>query len=128
MGHGYPGKRGLEIGALYGFIDEHLEVRVIAAHWGGGLPFYALMPEVKVALDHVWFDTAASSPLYDDSIYRMVAGLIGTSHVLFGSDYPLLSPKRQIQIVASTDLPDGDKAAILGGNAAALFRLNDVQK
>ena len=38
---------------------------IIAAHWGGGLPFYALMPEVRDALQNVWFDTAAGHLLYD---------------------------------------------------------------
>jgi predicted TIM-barrel fold metal-dependent hydrolase len=123
VGHSYAGKGGQSLGGLYGFIDEHPEVRIIAAHWGGGLPFYALMPEVKVALEHVWFDTAAGSLLYDREIYRVVAGLIGSGHLLFGSDYPLLSPGGQLELIASAGLSEVERARILGDNAAALFHL-----
>jgi len=122
VGHRYAGKEGQSLGALYAFIDEHPQVRLIAAHWGGGLPFYALMPEVKVALDHVWFDTAAGSLLYDGPIYRMVADLVGAQRILFGSDYPLLSPRGQIAAIEAADLSDAERAGILGDNAAALFR------
>src|SRR5947199_68154 len=47
VGHVYPGKRGGEPGSLYRFIAANPDVRIICAHWGGGLPFYALMPEVR---------------------------------------------------------------------------------
>ena len=92
VGHRYPGKDGQGLRGLYDFISEHEDVRVIAAHWGGGLPFYAHMPEVRLALVNVWFDTAATTLLYEPSVFRAVADLIGADKILFGSDYPLLSP------------------------------------
>jgi len=122
VGHQYAGKEGLGLGPLYAFIDEHPQVRLIAAHWGGGLPFYALMPEVKVALDHVWFDTAAGTLLYEGAIFRLVADLVGAQRILFGSDYPLLSPRGQIAAIEAAELSAAERAGILGDNAAALFR------
>jgi predicted TIM-barrel fold metal-dependent hydrolase len=124
VGHRYAGKEGLGLGPLYGFIDDHPQVRIIAAHWGGGLPFYSLMPEVRVALENVWFDTAAGTLLYDGRIFRLVADLVGVEHILFGSDYPLLSQAGQIAAVRVAELTDSERAGVLGGNAATLLSLD----
>jgi predicted TIM-barrel fold metal-dependent hydrolase len=123
VGHRYGGKQGLSLGPLYAFITEHEDVRVVAAHWGGGLPLYALMPEVKDALANVWFDTAATTLLYDPAIFRVVSDLIGASRILFGSDFPLLAPAGQIDAVRRAELNPLELDAILGGNAAAIFGL-----
>ena len=47
VGHSYPGKGTVTPDRLMRFIEAFPGQPVIAAHWGGGLPFYALMPEVK---------------------------------------------------------------------------------
>jgi predicted TIM-barrel fold metal-dependent hydrolase len=123
VGHPYAGKQGMGIGSLYEFIVEHPRVHVIAAHWGGGLPFYARMPEVKLALHNTAFDTAATSLLYNPEVYADVTRLTGARSILFGSDYPLLSQKRSRERIAASGLPVGDVAAVLGGNAARLLGL-----
>ena len=46
-GHDYPGKGIITPDVLYPFITHYPDVTIVCAHWGGGLPFYALMPEVK---------------------------------------------------------------------------------
>jgi predicted TIM-barrel fold metal-dependent hydrolase len=78
------------------------------------------MPEVRSAIDSVYFDTAAVSLLYArGSVSRLVA-LAGRERVIFGSDFPLLSPARQLRDLQ--DLLDReDAAAVCGGNAALLF-------
>ncbi|MHB8573816.1 MAG: amidohydrolase family protein [Dehalococcoidia bacterium] len=120
-GHLYPGKGGGEIGALYRFVATHPEPRVILAHWGGGLPFYALMPEVRRALVNTWFDTAATTLLYEPSIYRRAIDLVGVERILFGSDFPLLGPRRQMRAVEAAPLDAVERARILGENAGTLL-------
>ena len=44
VGHVYDGKGNISPKALYRFISNFPELKVVCAHWGGGLPFYALMP------------------------------------------------------------------------------------
>jgi predicted TIM-barrel fold metal-dependent hydrolase len=117
VGHPYAGKDGQSLGPLYDFVERNEHVRVIAAHWGGGLPFYALMPEVRVALENVWVDTAATPLLYAPEIYRAVAGIWGSEHILFGSDFPLLRQSSQLAAVRSAPIPAGEAGAILGRNA-----------
>ncbi|MEE8414180.1 MAG: amidohydrolase family protein, partial [Dehalococcoidales bacterium] len=96
---------------------------VVCAHWGGGLPFYALMPEVKKAMSNVFFDTAASPFLYNPQVYRQVIQLVGADKVLFGSDYPLLAQSRLLGEINSLDLPEEIKNLILSGNARKLLSI-----
>jgi uncharacterized protein len=123
VGHTYPGKQGLPLDALYSFARAAAGVTVIAAHWGGGLPFYALMPEVREALDSTWFDTAAGHLLYEPSIYRRVIDLVGAGRILWGSDFPLTSQAKALERVRDAGLSDDELAAITGGNAARLLGL-----
>ena len=122
VGHIYPGKGATRPESLWKFIQAFPGVTIVCAHWGGGLPFYALMPEVADALANVYFDTAASPFLYDASVFPTVASLVGPHRILLGSDYPLLPAHRLIaqtrQSVESAD----DLAAILGGNAERVLK------
>ena len=121
VGHQYPGKRGgIRAEELWRVAVEFPELRMIAAHMGAALSFFLHMPEVRTALSNVWFDTAAFGLLYDDGSVARLVDLAGPERVLFGSDYPLLSPRRQLQRV--TALLPGDVAqAVCGGNAESLF-------
>ena len=123
VGHRYPGKRGLDLSSLYRFVESFPGVTVVAAHWGGGLPFYALMPEVKEALGSTFFDTAAAPLLYDPLIYRRAIDLVGADRILFASDFPLLSQGRCLSHVREAGLQEEEQRLILGENARRLLRL-----
>ncbi len=123
VGHDYPGKGIITPDVLYPFITRHPDVTIVCAHWGGGLPLYALMPEVKKALQNVYFDTAASPFLYQPQIYALVSQLVGADKILFGSDYPLLPQARLLREIKNTVLADEEKNLITGGNARKLLKL-----
>ncbi len=121
VGHQYAGKGDMTPDRLWSLITRFPGLRVIAAHWGGGLPFYALIPEVQQSLASVYYDTAASPFLYRPEVYRRVIDLVGAEHILFGSDFPLMPPARVVNEIRSQALPAGEERLILGGNAARLF-------
>ncbi len=121
VGHVYSGKGEARCEVLYPFLLTVPDVTVILAHWGGGLPFYTLMPEVRKALVNVYYDTAASPYLYSPEIYRRVADLVGAAKILFGSDFPLMSPGRVIREIGASTLTETERALVLGENAARLF-------
>jgi len=121
VGHIYPGKGAVTPDMIYPFITNFPDLTIVCAHWGGGLPFYGLMPEVKKAMENVYFDTAASPFLYSPRIYSEVSRLIGAHRILFGSDYPLLAPGRLLQEIDSADLTEEEKSLILSGNARRLL-------
>lgn len=122
-GHKYPGKGATTPDKVYRLIKNFPENSIICAHWGGGLPFYALMPEVPEVLNNVYFDSAASPFLYRSGVYQTVAGLVGPDKILFGTDYPLIQYPRALGHLADAGLGEGDRAAVLGDNAARLFGL-----
>jgi predicted TIM-barrel fold metal-dependent hydrolase len=121
VGHTYPGKGTVTPEVLYPFITSFPDLPVVCAHWGGGLPFYALMPEVKQAMGNVFFDTAASPFLYTPDVYTRVVQLVGEDKILFGTDYPLLAPSRLLNEISSLNLPEETKRLILSGNAQRLL-------
>jgi predicted TIM-barrel fold metal-dependent hydrolase len=121
VGHDYPGKGGITPDILYPFITSFPDLTIVCAHWGGGLPFYALMPEVKKTMSNVYFDTAASPFLYTPQVYNQVTQLVGADKILFGSDYPLLAQSRLLKEIAALDLSEEAKSLILSGNALRLL-------
>ena len=121
VGHLYPGKGATRPESLWRFILAFPGVTIVCAHWGGGLPFYALMPEVEESLSNVYFDSAASPLLYSASVFPTVTALSGAGRVLLGSDYPLLRARRLIDEARRTVASEGDLTAILGGNAERLL-------
>jgi predicted TIM-barrel fold metal-dependent hydrolase len=125
VGHEYSGKGSINPDILYSFITAFPNLKLVCAHWGGGLPFYALMPEVAKALTNVFFDTAATVFLYKPEIFEQVSQIIGSDKILFGTDYPLMHQNRVITQIQSSQLPEEDKARILGANAQKLLCLDE---
>jgi predicted TIM-barrel fold metal-dependent hydrolase len=125
VGHDYPGKGSITPDILYPFITANPNITIICAHWGGGLPFYGLMPEVKQAMSNVFFDTAASPFLYSPQVYQQVARLVGADRILFGSDYPVLEQSRLLKEIDSSDLSREEREMILSGNACRLLGIKD---
>lgn len=122
VGHTYPGKGRASLDDAVQLATRFPETVLVLAHWGGGLLFYELMPELRRALTNVYYDTAASSYLYDDAIFPLAAGLAGPK-VLFGSDYPLLNPGRLLARARASGLDGEALAGVLGKNAARLLGL-----
>jgi uncharacterized protein len=123
LGHPYPGKGTTRLEQFYEIILAFPRLVVLLAHWGGGLPFYELMPEVAKAMANVFYDTAASPFLYSKKIYAAVSQMVGTEKILFGSDFPLISPHRYFQELKGSGLSIGDQEKILGHNLSRLLGL-----
>ena len=54
----------------------------------------------------------------------MAHSIVGPDRILFGSDDPLIGD--DTSVVDGLAIPSGDKAKILGGNAARIFKLKQV--
>jgi len=122
LGHDYPGKGKVGLREIEVLIRTFQGVDIVLAHLGGGFFFYELMPEIKEICSRVWYDTAAAPFLYDRKIYRIAFQVVG-ERLLFGSDYPLLSPSRYLRDMEG--LGEGEKEALLEANAKKLLRLTD---
>lgn len=119
VGHLYDGKGDTGPARLLAMAEAYPANVFIFAHWGGGLPFYALMPEVRAALRNVYFDSAATPLLYAGNVFSVAAQAAGIDRILFASDYPLLN---QAKVVAQAREALGAQAhQALHANAARLF-------
>ncbi|HLG65760.1 MAG TPA: amidohydrolase family protein [Ktedonosporobacter sp.] len=123
VGHLYPGKGDVSLQDIVAFLTAFPDIRFIAAHWGGGLPFYHLMPEVQRVAANVWYDTAATIYLYRDAIFPMATQLIGAERILFASDYGLIRQQRIIDHIKQAGLANEAVELILGKNAQNLLGL-----
>lgn len=122
LGHTYPGKGKNGVVAGYTLSEHYPQNQLILSHWGGGLLFYELMPEVKKTLRNVYYDTAASSLLYDDRIFIDALNWM-PDKILWASDYPLLSQKRFIQRVLSLALPESQLERLVSQNVSTILNL-----
>lgn len=121
VGHPYHGKGHTWPQQIVSLAERFPELRIVCGHWGGGLPFYELMPEVARTLTHVYYDTAASPFLYRWWIFPLAVQMVGAHKILMGSDYPLIRSRTYLHHLAELPLDEADRQAILGGNAARLW-------
>lgn len=133
IGGYYLGKSTTPLRSYYELACRLPNLKLILAHWGGGLFLYEIMPRVRRQLRNVWYDTAATPLLYPvEQIFATALTCIAHRKLLHGSDYPLRIYPRSMKeadfrpfLSAMDQLPlDNDvRADIMGRNAARLFGL-----
>jgi predicted TIM-barrel fold metal-dependent hydrolase len=129
VGHEYPGKGHSTPDKFVMLLSAFPDLRVIAAHWGGGLPIYELMPEVRTATVNLAYDSAASTYLYDNRIFESTVALVGEERVLFASDFPVLRQQPLLEKVKSRPWDTSTALAkILGHNAIEVYGLQGMIK
>ncbi|MFA5257017.1 MAG: amidohydrolase family protein [Opitutales bacterium] len=104
-------------------------LKIVLAHWGGGLPFFMMNRWTRGSLANVHFDTAASPLLYDSRVWANAVDMAGADRILFGSDYPLrVYPARQnepdfsmLADEARRCLPEDCAGSVMSGNARRVY-------
>ncbi|WP_280493177.1 amidohydrolase family protein [Nocardia asiatica] len=118
-----------------GVLNRHPRLKIVAAHGGGYLPAYPgrsdhgyrVRPESRTAQyppRHYLRQIYVDSLVYDDRCVRQLLETIGEEHLLLGTDYPFDMGVSDIS-AGLGQLTDSQRAAVLGGNAAALLGLSD---
>lgn len=119
-----------------GVLDRFPGLHVCAAHAGGYLPSYLGRTEAACTVraaakcantrrpseylkSQIHIDTMVFSP---EGLRHLVAEA-GVGQVMYGTDVPFSWPVTVDLVLDAPFLSDADKTAILGGNAATLFRL-----
>ncbi|GAB2844855.1 amidohydrolase family protein [Microbacterium insulae] len=116
-----------------GVLDRHPELKIVAAHGGGYLPFaigrsdraWKVRPEAKrcahapsTYLRRLWFDTVVHDPV----ALRHLVEAAGGGRVLLGSDFPFdMGLDDPVGAIRSAGLPPEVASRILGENAEALL-------
>lgn len=95
-GHDHPGSVPTPLQEFVRMATAAPDLKLILAHWGGGLAFFEQNPKLRKRLHNVYYDCAASPLLYDMRIFKQMVDLVGIDKLLFGSDFPLrIYPKSQ---------------------------------
>jgi len=123
VGHYYPGKTSIQMQDIEKFILNNPDLKIILAHWGGGIFIYETMKEIKSSFRNVYYDIAVTPYLFDERIYRAAKALGLCEKIIFGSDFPLLPPSRYVKGLENSGLSEDDKNLILGINAQKLLNL-----
>jgi aminocarboxymuconate-semialdehyde decarboxylase len=118
-----------------GTLDKFPGLKICAAHGGGYLPSYAARSDaVMTTFPKRMTGTMKKKPteyvrqLYYDSIVftpealRHLAAEAGSGQIVMGTDYPFPWTSTSVDhILGTPGLSDAEKAAMLGGTAAALL-------
>jgi len=97
------------------------ELVIVCGHIG--YPWTEEMIAVATKHPNVYIDTSAYT------VQRYPAQLVaylrahGAGKVLFGSNWPMIAPRKALQGLDELALPEATRTAFLAGNAARVFRL-----
>lgn len=98
------------------------ELQIIAAHfcgWGEWDTAAQLLP----GHDNLIVDTSSSLYRWSAEEATRLIHKLGAENVLFGTDYPMWSPKEELERFMQLKLSDAEREDILWNNATRLFNL-----
>lgn len=99
------------------------DMQIIIAH--PSFPWQDEALSVAMHKPNVFIDLSGWSPKYFPPQLVQYANTLLKDRVLFGSDFPLISPERWLKDVEEAGFRDEVKPGILKGNAVRLLRLAD---
>ncbi|MFJ8688993.1 amidohydrolase family protein [Micromonospora wenchangensis] len=126
IGAGLPGGYGLRLGLSNPMLLDPVaadfpDLQIVMAH--PSVPWQDEALSVATHKPNTWIDLSGWSPKYFPAALVRHANSVLRHRVLFGTDYPLLTPDRWLRDVAATDLKPEVLPGILKDNAARLLGL-----
>ncbi|GHJ08515.1 4-hydroxyphenyl-beta-ketoacyl-CoA hydrolase [Micromonospora humidisoli] len=126
IGAGLPGGYGLRLGLSNPMLLDPVaadfpDLQIVMAH--PSVPWQDEALSVATHKPNTWIDLSGWSPKYFPAALVRHANSVLRHRVLFGTDYPLLTPDRWLRDVAATDLKPDVLPGILKDNAARLLGL-----
>jgi predicted TIM-barrel fold metal-dependent hydrolase len=127
IGAGLPGGRGIKLRhsdpmLLDDVAADHPDLTVIMAH--PSVPWQDAAISIATHKANVYIDLSGWSPKYfPPQLVRAANGLL-KHKVMFGSDYPLITPDRWLDDFASLDIKDDVRPLILKQNAIRVLGLD----
>jgi predicted TIM-barrel fold metal-dependent hydrolase len=121
VGPDYPGKGRTGPAEAYRFAADNPELRIVLAHWGGGLFFYENLKGGRRTLRNVWYDVAASPFVYGPEIFSSCESSAAADKVIYGSDFPILRYPRYEKMFSQAGMSPEYKNAITCANARRML-------
>lgn len=128
IGAGMRGGRGLRLSLSNPMLLDDLaadfgDLQIIMAH--PSVPWQDEAISVATHKHNTWIDLSGWSPKYFPEALVRAAGSYLKDRVLFGSDYPMISPERWLNDIGQTSLKPEALPGILKDNAIRLLKLED---
>jgi aminocarboxymuconate-semialdehyde decarboxylase len=125
-----------------GVAERFPRIRWVLGHLGGAIPYlaerldrgYQAFSECRANIGKppseylkTWYYDTVN---FDPSALQLAIRFAGADHILAGSDYPhqIGSIPSMVNALRALPIPDGDKAKVLGENAARVYGLAGAQK
>ena len=118
-----------------GFFDQYLNLKIIASHGGGTLPYlvgrFEKGNDVEIParrqmkrkptdyLRHIYYDSIT----YDLGALQYLVSVVEADHVMFGTDWPHQVHDTKGAFTNTAQLPPAQSAAIRSENARRIFSL-----
>ena len=100
------------------------DLQVIAAHFGAWGAWERSLAHPQP--ENVLYDTSSSLGMTDHDTIMRLFDKLGTQRFLFGTDFPMWSPKEELERFLALGFDDETNETILYGNFMKLFGLTDA--
>ena len=97
-------------------------LKVIGAHLGGWSIYEDAVAQLA-GIPNLWFDCSSTFYWCDPQIAARLIRQLGVDRVMFGSDYPMWTPKAELATFLALDFTEEEREKILYHNALQLFKL-----
>lgn len=104
-------------------LDTYTGLTVIGAHFGGWSMWEQAAEELH-QYPNLYVDSSSSLYAISPEIGQKLVRCYGADRVLFGTDYPMWSPKEELERFFAMGLTEEENEKILWRNAARLFSIS----
>ena len=101
-------------------IEDIKPKKLVLAHMGGWKQWEEVYD--LLAGEDVYFDTSFTFDYIEDEMFLKILKKHGTDKLLFATDSPWSNSKKTADIIKGLSIPNGEKEAILAGNALRILK------
>lgn len=106
---------------LVPILQIYTDLVVVGAHFGG----WSIWEEASNELSNFknfYVDCSSSFPYLEMETAKKIIDRYTPDHVLFGTDYPMWSPKNELETFLNLNLSEDDNKKILSENARKIYK------
>jgi predicted TIM-barrel fold metal-dependent hydrolase len=101
-------------------LEKFPEMKVIGAHMGGFMMWGEALE--KLAGKNIYFDTSDSIRAMKPELLNMFFEKHGFDKIFFGSDFPMQTPKEEVDFIKNLPISEENKQKILSLNISKLLK------
>ncbi len=124
MGDDRPEYRYSETDKLVDVVKQFPRLVVVAAHLGGYRAWDDAVPKLA-GRENIWYDTSSALWVIPPKRAEEIFGKLGYENLMFGTDYPVVNTKEELERFFKINLTDGQREDILWNNAVRFLSYAD---